>query len=354
MAAMGRVWSGAVLGRFDGMIEAMTALGAAPPSPEGADALVNALGAVVMTMTLGDMHDQAAMFLARMEEVGAPYEASDPAIRGWMELARGYRARHAEADVYGSLCHMRSGAASFAESGSPQERMWLEVHAGIDYWHLGAHAEAERAVAKAIREPPAGTKLRVVASVGLYVLANVLSDAGRHEDARARVIPMIEAERAQGNRYLEGMGRSTLAQILRRRGDLEAAAAEATTATEILVANPSDRAMALAILSSIRRDQGRAAEALELAREACGGPLRLPVYGTALIRLAHVEALAIESPAAARAALADLTDWLVARAAAIADPALRASFLERVPPNARAFALARAWQGGSPRPAAVP
>jgi hypothetical protein len=47
--------------------------------------------------------------------------------------------------------------------------------------------------------------------------------------------------------------------------------------------------------------------------------------------------------ASARAAMAAARARLFVRAARIADPARRASFLERVPEHARILELARAW-----------
>lgn len=66
--------------------------------------------------------------------------------------------------------------------------------------------------------------------------------------------------------------------------------------------------------------------------------------GEALIRLVHAEALSATGDGdAARAAIADARDRLLAAAARIDDPALRDSFLHNVPENARTLARARAW-----------
>jgi tetratricopeptide (TPR) repeat protein/predicted Ser/Thr protein kinase len=340
MAAMGRLWSSSVLGRYDVLLDTIQALGAAP-AVEGAEgALVQALCAVVMTMTLAGMHDAAAIYLARLEEIGG--RGADPVVRGWTELGRGFRLRYVAGDASRSLARMRAGAASFAEAGAPQQRLWLEVHAAVDLWHLGAHDAAADAVEGALREPPSGSRLRLVASVGKYVLANVLLDQGRVDEARDQVLPMIETERAQQNRFQEGIGRATLAQILARRGDLDAAAAEALAAVDALAPCPGDQAMARAVLASIRLAQGQAEGALALAREAMGGAAHVPVYLGGLIRAAHVEALlAAEGAAAARRAAAEALAWLRDRAAGIEDPALRESFLDRVPQNARIAALAK-------------
>jgi eukaryotic-like serine/threonine-protein kinase len=66
--------------------------------------------------------------------------------------------------------------------------------------------------------------------------------------------------------------------------------------------------------------------------------------GEAYVRLAHAEALkANGEDDAARDAIQAMRIWLLDRAARISDPGLARSFLERVPENARALALAGAW-----------
>jgi hypothetical protein len=70
------------------------------------------------------------------------------------------------------------------------------------------------------------------------------------------------------------------------------------------------------------------------------------VFRGAFVRLAHAEALhATSAHDAARRAIADARARLLVIADKIADPGYKASFLERVPENARTLALAHAWLG---------
>jgi tetratricopeptide (TPR) repeat protein len=338
MAAMGKVWSASVLERPSDLLEAMLALGGIVPAPDAVAAAVQAESAVAMTMTIGGMYDQAAASLDRMERIGGPAEAAEPVVRGWLELTRGFRVRQVEGDVFASLRRMRSAAASFERGGAPQQALWASVHVGIALWLLGAHEEARRALEGALREPAAGDRLRVVASVGTYVLANVLGDEGRLDDAREAARRMIRAEEAQGNRYLEGLGRITLSRISLARGDVGAAAEEASTAIGLLELVPYDRAVALAALAAARLAEGRIDDAVRDAREAYQQIERTPGYTDAAIRLVHAEALAAAGDPGAGAALGEARERLLERAEKIGDPVLRASFLERVPENARTLA----------------
>jgi hypothetical protein len=70
------------------------------------------------------------------------------------------------------------------------------------------------------------------------------------------------------------------------------------------------------------------------------------MFRGAFVRLAHAEALhATGAHDAARHAIAGARARLLAIAGKIADPDYKASFLTRVPENARTLALADAWRG---------
>ncbi len=137
--------------------------------------------------------------------------------------------------------------------------------------------------------------------------------------------------------------------MLRRDGDLDGAEREVQVALAIAV--PLEQPGVLATLSALRLAQGRAGEALAAAEdamariEAMGG---CGMFRGAFVRLAHAEALhATGARDAAARAIADARARLLAIADKIADPDYRASFLGRVPENARTLALADAWPGDS-------
>jgi eukaryotic-like serine/threonine-protein kinase len=150
--------------------------------------------------------------------------------------------------------------------------------------------------------------------------------------------------RAQGDRRLETASRLYLATILALAGDLDRAAEEARAVAADAATAPPLRACALGTLADVELRRARPAEALAAAREA--HTLLLSVggleEGEALIRLVYADALRGEDPAAERAAIFEARDRLLERAAKIGDPALRESFVTRVPENARTMALAAA------------
>jgi hypothetical protein len=101
--------------------------------------------------------------------------------------------------------------------------------------------------------------------------------------------------------------------------------------------------VALGVLARALLADGASAEALAVAREAHRALVELGAVeeGESLVHLAHAESLLVEGcEAQGEEALGAARDRLLERAAAIGDAALRASFLENVPENARTIELA--------------
>lgn len=364
MAALVKVWAAPLLGHLDGMMEAMGPLAVVDPHEGAASELVQALAAVVMALTVVSQHEAAASYLARMAQVAAAERAPSPVVRGWLAVARGYALRQREGDLAGSFAQMSAARAAFAEAGNPHQVAWAEMHMGLDLWLLGDQGAAIRAIRAGSREPgqsvrPSArpeelrpeapstlTHLPVVASLGKFVVANALLELGHEELARGEALAMVEAESAQKNRFFEGLGRSTLSEAHRAARDLPAAEREALAAIELLEAVPYDRAIALSRLATVRRDQGRAEEALACAEEAVSLLAAAPGYAEPRVRLALAEALwACGRRGEARASLAETRRRMMARAETLSE-AQRATYLAKVPAHARVVELAEEWGSG--------
>jgi ATP/maltotriose-dependent transcriptional regulator MalT len=161
----------------------------------------------------------------------------------------------------------------------------------------------------------------------------------------------IALSAAQGNRRIEGWSRTRLAEILRTAGELEEAEAEARRAVKVVDPSEPNQVAARATLAEVLLARGQPAKALAEARKAMAllSSLGKVEDGEALTRLVYAEALfATGDRAAARAAIADARDRLLAAAARISDPRRRDSFLRNVPENARTLELARAWLSEDP------
>jgi tetratricopeptide (TPR) repeat protein len=174
----------------------------------------------------------------------------------------------------------------------------------------------------------------------------VLARVGAYAEAQEVEHEAMEAFKTKGDRRMEGRSRIFLAEIFLLAGDLDAATREATTAVETLSVAPPAKAHALAVAAQVQLARGDADGALRDATEA--DKLLQQVgsldEGAATVRLIHAEALhAAGRHEEARTAIHAARDRLLDRAARIRDEALRQSFLEHVPENARTLSLARAW-----------
>jgi hypothetical protein len=212
---------------------------------------------------------------------------------------------------------------------------------------LGAFTEAER-VLRDLLVVADRMGAELVSAVAAHNLGLALARRGKLDEAREVEERAAQAFAAQGDLRLLGNSRAYLSQILVLAGDFARAEDVAQDAVGTLQAFPSTRALALAALADARLRRGRVEAGLAAAREAMSllETLGKLDEGEALVRLAFVEGLAASGDAAtAKTALEEARARLLARSAKIKDAALRASFLENVPENARTIAFAREWLG---------
>jgi tetratricopeptide (TPR) repeat protein len=179
-------------------------------------------------------------------------------------------------------------------------------------------------------------------------MGSALGRQGSIDEALATEMRAIDLLAVHGNRRIEGVSRTYLADILLRAGKLEEAEAELHRAMELLdMAKPLE-VLARATLVAVLLAEGRSAEALAEAHEAMTllASLGKVEEGEALARVVYAEALSAtgDRPAAC-AAISDARDRLLAIASRIEDPPRRDSFLHNVPENARTLQLAREWLG---------
>ncbi len=222
-------------------------------------------------------------------------------------------------------------------------------------------------------------------AIGLSTLGGGWLDLGDFEQARRDLVECLRLHRAMGDRALEPIAMSNLAQLALWEGDAAGAheQAQAAVAEALDVQAPELHAFALWCLGQAQMALGRLdaaqasyAEAQTVALAIGGAQRHDAAAGLARVALARGDvagataALApvVEAIAAGDAldgtlglTLVQLTVWqglsaagderawqwlaqahaaLQARAAEITDPALRASFLGRVPPNRE---LVAAW-----------
>jgi hypothetical protein len=185
------------------------------------------------------------------------------------------------------------------------------------------------------------------ASTARQSLGFVLAHRGAFAEAEALEQRAAAEFAAIGDRRLESGSHQYLAIARLLAGDAAGAEAPARASLAIDQRPSQSRAMGLGVLSETLLAQGDVAGALAAAREAM---LLLEAFGGALaegearVRLAWSLALdAAGDHAGALQAIATARVRLDECAARITDPALRASYLTRVPENARIVATAGTW-----------
>ena len=210
---------------------------------------------------------------------------------------------------------------------------------------LGAFVEAERTARDALATA-ARMGLGAVALVSRINLGIALGRQGRLAEARdalsEALLPAIERDHKRA--FIAAA--VALADACTGGGALDEAERWARAAAEASVTNAPMHALAQATLARVLLVRGRAPEALQAATAARAAldALGRIAWGEAAVRLVWAEALEAAGQAErARTAIGEARDALTARAAALEDPGIRQSFLERVPENAETMARAREW-----------
>jgi eukaryotic-like serine/threonine-protein kinase len=273
----------------------------------------------------------------------APAEELTPIARARVHQALATRALLAGDDT-GYLQGTAAAADAFTFARDLRSACSAHVAVGLARFNLGDHVAAERVLREAL-DLAQRVNLPTLVAVALVNLGPVLAQRGENAGALASVRDALAIYLAQGNKRMICAARSYLAMILTRAGEFEAAEREATLLIEELDPAPSYLANALTTLADIHLAQHRPDDALRHAERAFALLADVDIeVGDARVRLIHAEALhAAGALEAARRAIAEAQARLLARAAKISNPALRESFLGRVPENARTLAAARAW-----------
>ena len=333
------VMAGGKLGHTARILAVATRLSFLPEASMVSGARVIALTRAAVYLRLGGetaraeaLLDQAAAFAREVP--------GEPAAAAQVESARASRAL-AAGDLGDYLRRLEASQAQFDQAGDARGACTRGLNVGYAHLQLGAAAEAVR-VLRSVLADAERLGLQNVRTYAKHNLGLGLGRLGDLDEARAVEEEAVAAFRAQGDRRMECASRIYLAQILGLGGQWIEAAAEARAVADDKGAAAPLRASALAVLADAERQRGAHAEAIAAAREAMEILESLSGIedGESMIRLAYAEAHAAGGDLRrARAAAREAGVRLRARADKVLDPRLRASFLERVPENARTLAL---------------
>jgi len=343
-SAAGRVavcaWERGDMARFKEVVDEICR---PAPAPRVRAARFMAMALVVTYFLRAAMYEAAEPLFDELSRV--PMEMRfEPKLSGQLHAIFGWRAIFS-GDAAASSLAFESAAANFEQAGDIRTSAVVQANAAITRLYLGQYAEAELGLKKTV-ELAERMGLLGLLSKAKTNLGYALAHRGALEEARRLEEEAVAAFSAQRDRRFECGARMYLSEILLRVGELEAAEQEAQRTVDICDKDPPYRCWALASLGKARLARGHLREALTAAEEAMRllDELGIIEEGDALARGVFAEALfANGEQARAREAIASAKERLLARAAKIGDPAIRRSFLENVPENARTLALAEAW-----------
>ncbi len=332
----GVISNGLMLRRFDVMGEAMAHLLTVEPEREAIPALAWAFSMAVNTLLLTAQRGLAERYLRRMEHVSMALAAEDPSVMGWLANAQGYWSHYTEQDHWNALELHRISGNGFREAGD--QRYWpiAEVHVGVELLALGAFEEADQALARVIAASPPSSQPALLARC---VEAWVAFDRGAFEEGIRIGESMEKDARALDDEMLSLHARLGILEARVDHGDLGHAERDLEAFEPVVKSMPLTELWLTNVRIAVLLAQGRGEEALDLcvAARAQGDTLAVMDHKRRVsLDVLYAEALAaVGRPGDAVLSLLGTKRFIEERAAKIPDPALRQSFLERVPIHVR-------------------
>jgi hypothetical protein len=340
--ALSYVYGTMATGRIPDLLAIVPLLREVDPDPDAVGRMTLAyLGTICLLDILGHLPEGTALadrFSAIVQATGD----REPLARFWWHLLVSMRATYAYDDPWDGVCHADAIQPIFDAIGGERVFLNMQVFRGMNLWFLGAFDPGRRILQDIAA---ADTALGPASSLRRFCLSWLCADAGALDQARVVAAQLSDHGHALRIPLEEYRGRWALAEVLRRAGDHDGAERELQIV--LGMATPLEHPGVLATLSALRLAQGRAGEALAAAEDAvarCTTMGGCGMFRGAFVRLAHAEALhATGALDAARHAIADARERLLAIADRIGDPAYRHGFLHNIPENARTLTLARRW-----------
>lgn len=308
-------------------------------SASGMGAAVSAVARLAGSLLHDGQHALAEALIVDIDRVAGPLGESDFRVAARIWALHASRAL-CYGDPASALHFTELSIPTYAYTGDRRNACLCRVNAAHAVLQLGDAGMAERALRSALSDAERMGLLNVSA-LARQNLGVALARQGQLDEARSATMGAITAFVAQSNRRQEGRSRAYLAEILAARGDLDGADREARSAVRCLASIPPLKAFALGVLSTVLLSRERARAGVEAAREGIGirEALAGMEEGEARLRLAYAECLTALHDPAANEALRSARARILTRAAQIADRGFRASFVRRVPENARTLDL---------------
>jgi tetratricopeptide (TPR) repeat protein len=325
--------------KYDGIARHMAEIAERPAEPDLLNPWLDCIVNATAYLFAGGDHEIRGHTLALLEELR---ERLDPILIGRAETMRAHMAR-IDGKPAQAVAGFRRAADYYESIGHRRAACEARGNLGVTLLEVGQLEEAETCMRQVLATAQK-MDLKFMVGGGFYSLANVLAFQGSLDDARAAGEKALAITGALNDRRWKGYSEAYLSVTEYLAGDYaraeQYARAAMTTWETVLSVQP----FALALLARAVLAQGRKAEAVLNAQDAYSQLERLGVVddGEATIRLALAECLvAAGDTQAARGILDKASGRILSSAEAIEDPAIRESFLTRIPEHRRILEFAR-------------
>lgn len=312
------------------------------PSPEARGEYIRSGAWLFAMLSITAMKDVAHSLSSRLQAESAYLDEHDAS--SW-SYAKGTEAAHHHVLVEAPWTCVQANTEGVRKAEQAElwrQRCIIGGHRGKALTDLGDYASAETALRENLAVAERQGDAMSLTYARLY-LARLLSRVAA-PDQLGEPEQLARAVIAAKNTSLLGHAHAVLAEIARRRGELEAAEAEARTACEQVQPFPAYSWDILALRLRILLALGRVTEALGTGEEALQRfeHIGMSGYGEVELRLAVVEAReAAGQPEASRELLQATLPRLLLRVEDIPGAAERTRYLTQVPAHARLLELAR-------------
>ncbi|WP_257448889.1 serine/threonine-protein kinase [Archangium lipolyticum] len=313
------------------------------PEPEAQDAYYQALCFMSCMACYVNAIPEANESFERLEHKGRESIARDAIVRGWRNIAHGFRTLSLTEGAWPALNWSEKASQAFREVGSERNEVaslsWEAQARQALGDHTGAVERARQSMALAVR---VGQLFGIAHA--RYSLMQVLADGpepAHQEEAQALALEWVEAR--VPNRLHRGSALWVLARVAMWKGAMDEAETRARETCEELEPFAPFIPRARWLLGALLLARGRPAGARQVTELALREADAVGGGGFARVGLLQVLAeacLAEGSTAAGEEALRRALHCVRTRANDIPDVTVRERFLRQVPENARVLELA--------------
>jgi tetratricopeptide (TPR) repeat protein len=318
-----------MLGRLEHADHIIDAFLASEPDPDTRLAYLESGATLAIFFQVSGARHACTRLIERLTQVAADV---DPMDRGYLMHVMASRALYLEPEPHRALEEARQATALFRESGN---RRWLAealLAVGMALTDLGAWTHGEEVLREARETALANGDVFYATASHLHLGFNLVGQADAAKQEEARRISDVYRDQPQFGPAIQGLANKILADVSMAAGDRETAEVAVRAALAGFMAMLPYRLQVVPTAVALFLEQGRVAEARQLAEEAlvqldeqgglgaCDVPVRLAV---AQARFAD------DDREGGRSALRSALEQLRLRASRIKDAGMCESYLAR-------------------------